>query len=458
MLWLCAHPGPQDREAAETAVIDHLRRHAAEATAVEQVRDEVHAALETDPAGPADAADSRGPADAAGLLVELDWVQSRPTLIVRAVEAAELAGLAEHGIGGGALLAADERTMRQEYPQLLHRTPVAEEELAVLRETWPDLDPDPVTLPGVEVHPVQDGAAAVALALAAAGEAHPTASMPQTAALAGALLGDAMVKDLPSVDTAAVVDAFVEAHRALGSEPVVLEVGERHVELGVDRCPFGAGVSAAPSLCRVSAGLAGRLAARVDGQATVSLEETIAQRDRSCRLRLWLGEAPSGVVGQTYHFPSRPRGDDDRVVPQMELSLALPRESNSVPVVRRLAAQALRAFGVADSHVEDVQLAITEACANVVEHAVDTDTYEVRIELASDRCAITVLDQGGGFDATRVPHDVVDDEEGGRGLRLMRALVDNVAFEDQPQTGAVVHMVKALEYDPKHPLHRGTRG
>jgi serine/threonine-protein kinase RsbW len=447
MLWLCAHPGPQDREAAESALVEHLRRHAAEAAAVEQVHDEVHAAL-----GAAD------PGDDAGLLVELDWVQSRPTLIVRAVEAAELADLAQQGIGGGALLAADERTLRQECPQLLRRTPAAERELAVLRETWPDLDPDPVTLPGVEVHPVQDGAAAVALALAAAGEAHPTASMPQTAALAGALLGDAMVKDAPSVDTAAVVDAFVEAHRALGSEPVVLEVGERHVELGVDRCPFGAGVSAAPSLCRVSAGLAGRLAARVEGRATVSLEETIAQRDRSCRLRLWLGEAPDGVVGQTYHFPSRPRGeDDDRVVPQMELSLALPRESSSVPVVRRLAAQALRAFGVADSHVEDVQLAITEACANVVEHAVDTDTYEVRIELASDRCAITVLDQGGGFDATRVPHDVVDDDEGGRGLRLMRALVDNVAFEDQPQTGAVVHMVKALEYDPKHPLHRGTR-
>ncbi len=57
MLWLCAHPGPQDREAAETAVIEHLRRHAAEAAAVEQVHDEVHAAL-----GAAD------PGDDAGLL------------------------------------------------------------------------------------------------------------------------------------------------------------------------------------------------------------------------------------------------------------------------------------------------------------------------------------------------------------------------------------------------------
>jgi hypothetical protein len=35
----------------------------------------------------------------------------------------------------------------------------------------------------------------------------------------------------------------------------------------------------------------------------------------------------------------------------------------------------------------------------------------------------------------------------------MRALVDTMAFEDQPRSGAVVHLVKELEYDRDHPLH-----
>lgn len=85
--------------------------------------------------------------------------------------------------------------------------------------------------------------------------------------------------------------------------------------------------------------------------------------------------------------------------------------------------------------IDDVQVAITEACANVVDHATDSDTYEVKVGLAADRCAITVVDQGLGFDATTVPLRAEPDAESGRGLVLMRALTDNVAFQSQPQAG-----------------------
>jgi hypothetical protein len=46
------------------------------------------------------------------------------------------------------------------------------------------------------------------------------------------------------------------------------------------------------------------------------------------------------------------------------------------------------------------------------------------------------------------------DAESGRGLMLMRALVDNVAFRSEPRAGAVVHMVKTLRFDRAHPLWR----
>ncbi|WP_219635605.1 ATP-binding protein [Nocardioides ungokensis] len=132
----------------------------------------------------------------------------------------------------------------------------------------------------------------------------------------------------------------------------------------------------------------------------------------------------------------------------------LPRETVSVPVVRRLAAQALRAFGVADDDIDDVQLAISEACANVIDHAADTDSYEVQVELAADRCAITVVDHGGGFDDSAALDEAHPTAESGRGLILMQALVDNLAFTNEPQAGTVVHMVKMLAYDASHPLWR----
>jgi len=51
-----------------------------------------------------------------------------------------------------------------------------------------------------------------------------------------------------------------------------------------------------------------------------------------------------------------------------------------------------------------------------------------------------------------------DDAEHGRGISLMRALVDNVNFANEPQVGAVVHMVKELTYDSSHPLHSASKG
>ena len=58
-------------------------------------------------------------------------------------------------------------------------------------------------------------------------------------------------------------------------------------------------------------------------------------------------------------------------------------------MVRKLAVQALAAYGVVREDVADVELAITEACANVIDHAADTNIYEVKIELASHECSIT---------------------------------------------------------------------
>jgi serine/threonine-protein kinase RsbW len=114
----------------------------------------------------------------------------------------------------------------------------------------------------------------------------------------------------------------------------------------------------------------------------------------------------------------------------------------------------LRAFGVESDSIHDVELAISEACANVIQHAVDSDGYEVTIELAADRCAITVLDRGEGFDAADVTVQDDSDAESGRGLTLMRALVDNLNFVSEPKVGAVVHMVKQLDYDNSHPFRR----
>lgn len=128
-------------------------------------------------------------------------------------------------------------------------------------------------------------------------------------------------------------------------------------------------------------------------------------------------------------------------------SLSLPRDEASVPVVRRLCRGALNDLGVERACVADIELAVTEACTNVLKHAEDnSDAYEVTVEIAETDCTIRVIDSGAGFDpAEKGREEALVGAESGRGIHLMRALVDNVRFISRPEEGTIVHLEKELE-------------
>jgi serine/threonine-protein kinase RsbW len=136
----------------------------------------------------------------------------------------------------------------------------------------------------------------------------------------------------------------------------------------------------------------------------------------------------------------------------MELSLALtlPRDEQTVPVARHVVRNAMEQVGVDETSVYDIELALSEACTNVLLHAGAGDEYEVRFHLADRRCRIRVVDVGHGFDsAAQRGEGPRPEAERGRGLTLMRALVDRVRFTSRPEDGTVVTLEKELEFaDP----------
>jgi serine/threonine-protein kinase RsbW len=435
MDWFISPAGSDPATRTTEMLAAHLRRHAADPDTVDTALADVQRTLTEALAA------RRSP-----LRLHLDWTTARPTVELSAVD--DEAGLP-----------AD---VRPDRPIPVRHRPLVEERagapfaavpLPVERRVQETFLAGPPPTPLVDVDPRRDGPASVAVALVAAVDAHPTVSGPQAASLAGAILAQAVSDRDTERDAHETARLIAEVHGALGSDAQVAVTDEGDLEMSVSHCPFGPGVAGAGSLCHVTAGLAGQLAARVHGQASVVLDEAIAAGDPECHLHIRLRPGAEEVRGQNHQWPTTATNQTEPA-PHLDLSLSLPRESSSVPVVRRLAAQALRAFGVDGGDIDDVQLAITEACANVVEHATDADTYEVKVELAANRCAITVVDQGMGFDATAVPSPAPADAESGRGLMLMRALVDNLAFQSEPQAGAVVHMVKSLRFDEDHPLWR----
>lgn len=132
---------------------------------------------------------------------------------------------------------------------------------------------------------------------------------------------------------------------------------------------------------------------------------------------------------------------------EIHFSLCLPRDEESVPVVRHICRDALAELGVAGDCVGDVELAVTEACTNVLKHAAGTgDEYEVTVSVAEDDCVIRVVDSGSGFDHEALDRDAVAGSaaESGRGVFLMAALVDDLKFTSKPELGTIVHLEKKL--------------
>ena len=140
---------------------------------------------------------------------------------------------------------------------------------------------------------------------------------------------------------------------------------------------------------------------------------------------------------------------------EIKFTLQLPRDALSVPVVRRVLNSSMRTLGVEEDCLTDIEVALTEACTNVLDHATAGDEYEVVAGLNDSACVIEVIDTGRGFDADHLGHAEADPSaEEGRGIQLIRALVDKVHFRSRAERGMIVHLEKELQFEEGSPLQR----
>ena len=133
---------------------------------------------------------------------------------------------------------------------------------------------------------------------------------------------------------------------------------------------------------------------------------------------------------------------------EIGLRIRLPRDRISVPVARHVVRSAIEGIGVTAECADDIEVALSEACTNVLMHAGPGEIYDVRVDLDDESCVLRILDLGRGFDPGTLPDDQpAPDADGGRGLPLMSSLVDRVQFVSKPEFGTVVHLEKRLVYD-----------
>ncbi|MFB6367103.1 anti-sigma B factor RsbW [Paenibacillus elgii] len=135
------------------------------------------------------------------------------------------------------------------------------------------------------------------------------------------------------------------------------------------------------------------------------------------------------------------------------VSLTVPAEAEFIDLVRLTLYGISSKLGFSYEEIEDMKVAVAEACNNAVVHAYEPGSpglMEVRFERIEDGLRIVVKDQGPSFNfaekARRAGslHDksLRDIHVGGLGIYLMQALMDDV--EVKTGTGTEVILTKRV--------------
>ncbi|WP_053226648.1 ATP-binding protein [Solirubrobacter soli] len=120
-----------------------------------------------------------------------------------------------------------------------------------------------------------------------------------------------------------------------------------------------------------------------------------------------------------------------------DVKLTLPARPENVSVIRHVLGAFAEALRLPDDLVEDLRLAVTEACTNVVRHAYppeQTGPVEISIQPLEEQVTVIVSDHGRGIGTSS------DTTGPGLGLPLIAAIADEVELQPVPGGGSRVAM------------------
>ncbi len=136
------------------------------------------------------------------------------------------------------------------------------------------------------------------------------------------------------------------------------------------------------------------------------------------------------------------------------IEMKFPAKADYLGVIRLTLSGISSRMGYTYEEIEDLKIAVSEACTNAVQHAYDeNETGEVVIGfgLYEDKLEIMVADSGKSFNFIETKNELgpytpssteAQLAEGGLGLYLIEALMDEVRVLDH--SGVIVMMVKHL--------------
>lgn len=136
--------------------------------------------------------------------------------------------------------------------------------------------------------------------------------------------------------------------------------------------------------------------------------------------------------------------------------LKLPADSENLDIIRKFISGIAANVGFTEEEIYQIELAVDEACANVIKHAYAGEqnakekNIHVNITKNKDSIVISIADNGIGFDPNSLHTPDMDEylkrmKPGGLGVHLIKTLMDEVTFQIDPGVQNEVKMVKYLQ-------------
>lgn len=133
------------------------------------------------------------------------------------------------------------------------------------------------------------------------------------------------------------------------------------------------------------------------------------------------------------------------------VDLRIPSRAEWVALARLAAATVANKLRFSIEEIEDVKLAVAEACTAVIQHEPHGEFIQLTCEGLGDSLRVRVHDSGRQGVHSAEPQRMNFDEAriAGLGIFLIRTLMDEVSYDVHPQHGTDLLMIKRLGPRPE---------
>lgn len=129
------------------------------------------------------------------------------------------------------------------------------------------------------------------------------------------------------------------------------------------------------------------------------------------------------------------------------INMEITTNPDYVSIIRLTASGIANKMGFPIDDIEDIKVAVSEACTNAIKHSKD-DVFNIVFNILDNAINIEIQDNGKGYDVSSISTpDLENPKESGLGLFIIKTLMDDVDIESEHNQGTKIKMTKYLGVD-----------